>query len=326
MPRILSPLILTSSDSLFYYTPYFDSKGIRWREVADEFRLPTDNLRPNTWIPMKDFSLFLSKMATLCEERMPLIVGQNVAQKLIDGKWDLIEKDSDFKQIVQVFMFNEHRFSRQNTFWLERISGEWCLCNRSVLKPSFPGAYINEWFRVAFILQLCRSKLGDDWAPASLNVMTDRKQGENFGEMLLPHTQIRYNQPFMSFELTSVQELEPMTNRSLKSRDIGEVRLLAESYCHLPHFTLDWLASLFGVTSKTLYRYFKDHDTSFKEIKKSAVLNRSKQLLQDTDEPVSNIAYQMGYDDVSNFNRAIKAMCGSTPAKVRLAFRQNSNE
>ncbi|MDA0129373.1 AraC family transcriptional regulator [Vibrio sp. MarTm2] len=156
--------------------------------------------------------------------------------------------------------------------------------------------------------------------------MTDRKQGENFGEMLLPHTQIRYNQPFMSFELTSVQELEPMTNRSLKSRDIGEVRLLAESYCHLPHFTLDWLASLFGVTSKTLYRYFKDHDTSFKEIKKSAVLNRSKQLLQDTDEPVSNIAYQMGYDDVSNFNRAIKAMCGSTPAKVRLAFRQNSNE
>ncbi|WP_182018389.1 helix-turn-helix domain-containing protein [Vibrio diabolicus] len=323
MRRLHDNLILTSSESLLYYIPYFESNGIRWQEVADEFDLPYENPRAEAWIPMRSFSLFLNKMAKLCKDDMPLLVGKNTALSIIEGRWGLVEKEASFKHVLQSLMTNEHRFSRQNVYWLEQISGTWCLCNRSTLKPSFPGSDVNEWFRVSLLLNICRHWLGDDWLPKSLNVMTDETQGSRYHNLLFPNVNIRFGQPFMSIELTGVDALEAMTNRSLKSRDIGEVRLLAESYCHLPHFTLDWLAALFGVTSKTLYRYFKDHGTSFKEIKKRAVLERSEQLLRDTDEPVSNIAYQMGYEDVSNFNRAIKAMRGSTPAQLRLGFKES---
>ncbi|PMK02272.1 helix-turn-helix transcriptional regulator [Vibrio sp. 10N.261.55.A7] len=317
MRRLHSPLILTSSESLLFYIPYFDRKGIRWKEVADEFRLPSENLRSETWIPMRDFSLFLSKMATLCDDEMPLIVGQNTAQSVIDGRWGLIKQGTDFKRILQSLMTNEHRFSRQNSYWLEKVTGAWSWCHRGALKPSYPGANINEWFRVALLLHLCRNWLGREWQPSRLNVMTEERQGRIFADILLPQTNVLYGQPFLSLELTDVEDLEPMTSRSLKSRDIGEILLLAESYSHLPQFTMDWIASLFGVTTKTLYRYFKDHNTSFKEIKKNAVLKRSIQLLTETNEPVSTIAYQMGYDDVSNYNRAIKSISGFTPAQLR---------
>lgn len=325
MRRLHDNLILTSAESMWYFIPYFESHGIQWRGVAEEFDLPTDKPKAEAWIPVTSYCLFLNKMSAFCDTEMPLVVGKTVGKSVVEGRWGVIAKEQSFKAILQSLMTNEHRWSRQNNYWLEQISGAWCWCHRGALKPSYPGSQINEWFRVALLLQICRQWLGQDWVPSRLNALTEEHQGKKYGDILLPDTNIRYGQPFMSMELTGVDALEAMTNRSLKSRDISEVRLLAESYCHLPHFTLDWLAALFGVTSKTLYRYFKDHDTSFKEIKKSAVLERSEQLIRDTDEPVSNIAYQMGYKDVSNFNRAIKAMSGSTPAQLRLAFREGAS-
>ncbi|WP_112480209.1 helix-turn-helix domain-containing protein [Vibrio variabilis] len=319
MRKLHSPLILTSSETLLYYIPYLESKGIRWREIASDCGLPSDDVINESWLPMKELALFLSRIAPLCEDDMPLIVGQNIAQQVIEGKWGLIESGLDFKQTIQSLMRNEHRFSRQNTYWLEKVSGVWSWCHRGLLKPSFPGSNINEWFRVSLLLHICRHWLGNDWKPASLSLMSNKNQGRIYADILLPDTEIRYEQAYFSLELTDVENLEPMANRALKSRDISEILLLAESYCHIPHFTADWVASLFGVTPKTLYRYFKDHDTSFLEIKKHAILKRSKQLLLDTDESVSNIAYRMGYDNVSNYNRAIKAMCGLTPAQLRKA-------
>ncbi|WP_282166753.1 helix-turn-helix domain-containing protein [Shewanella japonica] len=266
---------------------------------------------------MKDFALFLSRITPLCEDDMPLIVGQNTAQQIIDGKWGLIESGLDFKQTIQSLMHNEHRLSRQNTYWIEKVSGTWSLCHRGLLKPTFPGSNINEWFRVSLLLHICRHWLGDTWMPASLSLVSGENQSKTYADILLPETEVRYEQAYFSLELTDVENLEPMASRALKSRNISEILLLAESYCHIPHFTSDWVASLFGITPKTLYRYFKDHNTSFLEIKKSAVLKRSKQLLFETDESVSNIAYRMGYENVSNYNRAIKAMCGLTPAQLR---------
>ncbi|MGR5176357.1 helix-turn-helix domain-containing protein [Vibrio parahaemolyticus] len=324
MRRLHDNLFLTSAESMWYFIPYFESHGIQWRGVAEEFDLPTDKLSAGAWIPITSYCLFLNKMSALCDTDMPIVVGKTVGESILAGRWGVIAKEQAFKEVLQSLMANEHRWSRQNHYWLEQISGTWCWCHRGALKPSYPGSQINEWFRIALLLQICRKWMGQDWVPSRLSVLTEMHLGKKYAEILLPDTKIRYSQLFMSMELTGVDTLEPMTNRSLKSRDIGEVSLLAESYCHLPHFTLDWLADLLGVTSKTLYRYFKDHDTSFKEIKKSAVLERSKHLLYNSDEAVSNIAYQMGYEDVSNFNRAIKAMSGSTPAQLRLAFKESA--
>jgi AraC-like DNA-binding protein len=266
---------------------------------------------------MRNFALFLNKMERLCDVDMPLQVGKSIAQQFVNGRWGLVDKNTNFQQMLQSFMSNEHLFSRQNSYWLEQAFGSWCLCNRSDVKPTYPGMSLNEWFRVAFLLEVCRHWLGNDWQPAKLSVMTEESVAKKYAELLLPFSDIHYGQASLSLELTGVTDLIPMTNRALKSRDISEILLLTESYCHLPHFTLDWLATLFGVTAKTLYRYLKDHSTSFREIKKSAVMKRSHQLLIETEETISDIAYQMGYDDVSNFNRMIKSICGLTPAQLR---------
>ncbi|GAL26003.1 hypothetical protein JCM19239_2334 [Vibrio variabilis] len=311
------PLLLTSSESMHFFTPYFEAKGIEWKATAKEFDLPVDYSSSEDWIPAKSFSLFLNSMSKYCDDDLPIWVGQKAAQRFIQGHWDVVEKGAKFREVIESMMRHAHSFTRQSTYWLVEIDGQWCWCNRSEMKPSFPGSVAYEWFRVAMLTYICRHWLGDDWIPSSLSVMTDEHQGKKYADILFPEMNVHYEQAFMKLELSGVEGLQPVVNKPLTSRDIKEIEILSDSYCHLPHFTLDWLASLFGVTTKTLYRYFKDHNTKFNTIKKRALLKKAQHLLHATEDTVSDISYRMGYRDVSNFNRAIKSMTGFTPAQIR---------
>lgn len=310
-------LLLTSSESVLFYKPYFESKGIPWEKVAIKYGLPVVYSDVEAWIPVKSYYLFLNHMSMICENDMPIIAGKHAAQIFIDGKWGIIKQDSGFKQVLSSMMENANLFSRQNAYWLERINGSWCCCNRSEMKPSYPGSAVNEWFRLSLLIHICRNWLGNAWYPKSVSVMASESQGSKYAEILLPNVEVRYGQSSLKLELEGVDDLQPMSNHPLRFRDLGEIEKLSDSYCHLPNFTLEWLASLFGVTSKTLYRYFKDHNTSFNQIKKNSILNKTCLLLSDTEYPISEIAYRMGYKDVSNFNRAIKSISGATPAQLR---------
>ncbi|PSW14613.1 AraC family transcriptional regulator [Photobacterium rosenbergii] len=310
-------LLLTSFESILFFTPYFDSKGIPWEKVAKKFGLPIAYSDEEVWVPVKTYSMFLNHMAAICDNDMPIVAGKHAAQTFIDGKWGIIKQGSGFKQVISSMMENANLFSRQNEYWFERFNGSWCWCNRSGMKPSYPGSAVNEWFRLSLLTNICRNWLGNEWSPKSVSVMTSESQGNIYAEILLPNVEVRYGQPSLKLELEGVDDLQPMSNHPLCFRDLGDIEKLSDSYCHLPNFTLEWLASLFGVTSKTLYRYFKDHNTSFNQIKKKSILNRTCLFLSETEYPISEIAYRMGYKDVSNFNRAIKSISGATPAQLR---------
>lgn len=65
------PLLLTSSESMHFFTPYFEAKGIEWKATAKEFDLPVDYSSSEDWIPAKSFSLFLNSMSKYCDDDLP---------------------------------------------------------------------------------------------------------------------------------------------------------------------------------------------------------------------------------------------------------------
>ncbi len=77
-----------------------------------------------------------------------------------------------------------------------------------------------------------------------------------------------------------------------------------------------WRAvSSFG---KYISRYFKEHFIlPFRKYITHLRLEHAKQLLQDTDTPVTEIAMQSGYQNVSYFIRSFKKTYGVSPLKYR---------
>ena len=74
----------------------------------------------------------------------------------------------------------------------------------------------------------------------------------------------------------------------------------------------------FQLSEKYISRYFKEHfHITLSQYITHLRLEHAKQLLQDTDTPVTEIAMQSGYQNVSYFIRSFKKTYGVSPLKYR---------
>lgn len=78
------------------------------------------------------------------------------------------------------------------------------------------------------------------------------------------------------------------------------------------------LCEQFHLSEKYISRYFKEHfHITLSQYITHLRLEHAKQLLQDTDTPVTEIAMQSGYQNVSYFIRSFKKTYGVSPLKYR---------
>ena len=74
----------------------------------------------------------------------------------------------------------------------------------------------------------------------------------------------------------------------------------------------------FHLSEKYISRYFKEHfHITISQYVTYLRLEHAKQLLQDTDIPVTEVAMQSGYQNVSYFIRSFKKIYGMSPLKYR---------
>ena len=81
--------------------------------------------------------------------------------------------------------------------------------------------------------------------------------------------------------------------------------------------SLEAMAERFCVSSRTLKRRLADRETSYREIVEAVLKDRAIQLLRYTNQSVSEIAYELGYADLSNFSRAFRKWTGKSASEFR---------
>ncbi|MBR0718737.1 AraC family transcriptional regulator [Bradyrhizobium liaoningense] len=84
------------------------------------------------------------------------------------------------------------------------------------------------------------------------------------------------------------------------------------------------VARVAGMTESTFSRFFqKNSGRSFTDYLAELRIGRACRLLAETQQPVSAICYEVGYDNLSNFNRNFLRRRGMTPSRYRdLALRK----
>lgn len=111
--------------------------------------------------------------------------------------------------------------------------------------------------------------------------------------------------------------------RELKARssprdDVLTTRVrtvLAASQDRLP--TLEEVADTLHVSTRTLKRRLQEEGRNFRALVDHVLCERATQMLQEEGLSVSEVAFRLGYNDVSNFSRAFRRWTGQSPSDFR---------
>jgi AraC-like DNA-binding protein len=117
----------------------------------------------------------------------------------------------------------------------------------------------------------------------------------------------------------SAQDLDALQGDIEHSREwSGWIRMmLREAEGCQP--TAEQLTELLGVDTHTLARALAKEGLSFREMAKQVRYEKACELLKDPSQPITQVAYRLGYSDSTNFSRAFQAVGGISPR----AFRQS---
>ena len=86
--------------------------------------------------------------------------------------------------------------------------------------------------------------------------------------------------------------------------------------------SLEQLAALLNIGPRTLSRYLRGEQQSFRALSNRVRYERACRLLSESRTPVSQIAYRLGYQGVSAFTDAFRRSSGTSPRGYRDAHRR----
>lgn len=84
-------------------------------------------------------------------------------------------------------------------------------------------------------------------------------------------------------------------------------------------------AALVGMSEPTFSKYFKRATgQNFSDLTRKLRLAHARRLLERSDKPISEICYEVGFSNLSNFNRHFLNDAGETPRKYRQRFQDGA--
>ncbi|HRT53518.1 MAG TPA: AraC family transcriptional regulator [Flavobacteriales bacterium] len=96
-----------------------------------------------------------------------------------------------------------------------------------------------------------------------------------------------------------------------------QVRQVILRNVHVTFPALETIADVLHMTPRTVQRKLQEEDTSFRIVCDTVKAEIARTLLTNLQLPISEIAFKLGYGEVSSFHRAFKQWTGLTPVEYR---------
>ncbi|MCB1836398.1 MAG: AraC family transcriptional regulator ligand-binding domain-containing protein [Alcanivoracaceae bacterium] len=145
----------------------------------------------------------------------------------------------------------------------------------------------------------------DAWAlrgPVAMFKLAPRLADPSVAALAREQCEMEYQQLFAGREALSARVAD-----TLRMSEQGE-----------PLPTLEKMASWLHMSSRTFKRRLQEEGVNYRDLVESELKERALRWLADERLGISEIAYRLGYNDVSNFSRAFKRWTGRTPRDYRL--------
>jgi len=298
-------------------------------------KLPRDILEtPNALIPERSVWALLEKSANhegiegfgfLCGVQGAVTEIGDIRNWLASSP-TLYDALRNFCRLVQ-----EH--SSQSNFWLSEFASETWFCREGIKEINI-GRWQVEQYALTIMVQLIRLAAGPDWRPGKIRLQTDEVGGINETDLLndaelyvaQPNTCIAIPKALLSQPLIESAHLPPV-NLSAKTtmqtpnelvRDfVGSLRELLKGYLSKEDLQIESIAEIIGTSKRTLQRRLNEKGTSFSEVVSQTRFIIAKDQLENGDQKIIDIAYELGYQDPAHFSRAFYRWAGISPRQFR---------
>jgi len=113
---------------------------------------------------------------------------------------------------------------------------------------------------------------------------------------------------------------EMAANRGLRAARLHSVKKDIVRSLHDPHLSPNTIAARNGISPRYMRMLFEREGTSFSEfvlLKRLQLSHYMLSQMQYFDRPISSIAFDCGFGDLSHFNQAFRRHYGQTPSEVR---------
>ena len=102
----------------------------------------------------------------------------------------------------------------------------------------------------------------------------------------------------------------------------GVVQVQIESFLRQGAYKVDAIAESLAMSKRSLQRLLAEQGLSYSQMLAEVRQRLAADWLENTDKSVGEIAFELGYTDVSNFSRAFRRQVGITPQ----VFRRNGEK
>ena len=164
---------------------------------------------------------------------------------------------------------------------------------------------------------------GKIYCAASVNALTDltlhhvhRFYSKQISEHLTQHFSHEVRQPFDRLSFTQEE------NTNHPDETVLQAQLWMQNNLSNAAITIEQVAELFGMSQRNFTRRFrKATNTNPIKYLKNQRLNESKELLQNSNLSINEIAYRVGYIDASYFTKIFKESFLTTPKQYQTRVR-----
>ena len=192
---------------------------------------------------------------------------------------------------------------------------------------------------IACVLNAIRALLGADWAPTE--VLLPRGQPADT-EPYQRHFRapVRFNQEMAALVFPNrflerrISGADPLLRAMLEERikqlqggqgpDFSDdIRRLLRSRLTSNRCSVEDIADLLAIHRRTLSRRLKGDGAGYRDISNEIRFQIARQLLEDTEVPLGQIAAALDYSEASAFTRAFRRWSGETPTAWRANHRRD---
>lgn len=275
-------------------------------------------------------------------EHLGLLIGQQGGLSSLGLVGYLVQHSPHLGAALRslVHYFHLHTQSAKVTIEME---GNIAFLGYEIHQPIIVGAEQIKDGAVAIVYNILHKLCGHNWAPTEIcfshREPKDLKPFHHFFRAPL-HFNSEHNGVYFPAHWMDqpVQAADPELHRLLQKQlnliesEINDnfpqqVRKVLRTALFTNHASAKQVAKLFSMHSRTLQRQLKVFNTSFHELSEQTRYEISKQMLEDSEIKLSQIADMLGYADARSFNRAFKRWSGTTPSLWRLEeYKQKGNE
>jgi AraC-like DNA-binding protein len=222
-------------------------------------------------------------------------------------------------------------FSSGERFWMVE-EGDRVWIHNTFDLPSNWAAHQGRFYSLLLYLKAVQLVTGSEWHPLEIHLETNRLK--ELGQIQeFANTRLLFNQPSSAIALQksllslplkqsiqaslSPQDYQLWLTSAPASNFTGSLQQIIQILLQRGYPEVEQVAEMSGISVRSLQRRLATENVSYSRLVDKVRFDMAIALLHQPNLPITDIAYELGYNDAANFTRAFKRWTGVSPREFR---------